>query len=131
MIQFILRSLRPRIYGLLTTIIYRSKNVKIGDNLRCDSIPHILIDKSAQLILGNNIELRRNVEIRVHQNSEVIIESQVRIDRGVRILSANAARVYIAEKVRIGLYSVLNGGDSIVIGSASLISGFVYSNKYA
>ena len=50
----------------------------------------------------------------------------MRIDRGVRILAANAAVVSIGAGARIGLYSVLNGGDSITVGDATLVSGFVY-----
>lgn len=100
--------------------------MSFGRGLLCDSIPRILIDKTASLKMGDNIELRKGVELRVHQRAQLQIGPEVRIDRGVRILAANESRINIAEKVRIGLYSVLNGGDSISIGRASLISGFVY-----
>ena len=126
MVQYFLRNFKPYIYGHLTKLIYSRSNVNFGKNLRCDSIPRILIDNKTKLRIGDNVELRRNVEIRVHQESEVNIKNNVRIDRGVRILAANQAQIDISEKARIGLYAVLNGGDSISIGNASLISGFVY-----
>lgn len=126
MVQYYLRSFRPRFYGWLTRIIYRGKNVHFGKNLHCDSIPKILIDKGAQLHLGNQVELRRNIEIRVHQNSQIIISNNVRIDRGVRILATNKAKINLSEGVRVGLYTVFNGGDDIWVGPRSLISGFVY-----
>jgi acetyltransferase-like isoleucine patch superfamily enzyme len=44
----------------------------------------------------------------------------------VRILAANNAEIVIDSGSRIGLYSVLNGGDSIYVGKKTLISGFVY-----
>jgi len=125
-VQYFLRNFRPRFYASLTRLLYSSSNVKFGKAFRCDSIPRILIDKSAKLEIGDRVELRRNVEIRVHGNSQVNIASNVRIDRGVRILSANEAQINIASGVRIGLYSVFNGGDSISVGAKSLISGFVY-----
>lgn len=125
-VQYFLRDFRPRFYGLLTKLLYTGSNVKIAGSFRCDSIPRILIDKEARLEIGDSVELRRNVEIRVHGQSAVKIGQQVRIDRGVRILSANKSEINIADGVRIGLYSVLNGGDSIIIGAKSLISGFVY-----
>lgn len=124
-IQYWLRYARPAINGHLTKFIYFG-SVKFGKNLRCDSIPKILIDKNCKLQIGSGVEFRRNVEIRVHNNSSVIIENDIRIDRGVRILSANNAAIILKTGVRIGLYSVLNGGDDIYIGNSTLISGFVY-----
>ena len=50
----------------------------------------------------------------------------MRIDRGTRLLAANAAELIIEDGARIGLNAVLNAGDSIRVGSKSLISGFVY-----
>lgn len=72
------------------------------------------------------MELRRNVEIRVHGNSQIKIGNNTRIDRGVRILSTNKSAIQIEDEARIGLYSVLNGGDSITVGRKVLVSGFVY-----
>lgn len=126
LVQYFIRDFRPKFYGRLTRAIYAGSNVHMAKGLRCDSIPRILIDKGAQLEIGANVELRRNVEIRVHGDSVCTIANNVRIDRGVRILSANKANISIETGVRIGLYSVLNGGDSIKIGKKSLISGFVY-----
>jgi acetyltransferase-like isoleucine patch superfamily enzyme len=106
--------------------LYSSKNVHFGKNLRCDSVPKILIDKGAHLTIGDEVELRRNLEIRVHQQARITIGSKVRIDRGVRLLATNTAQLNIADGVRIGLYTVFNGGDSIEVGAGTLISGFVY-----
>ncbi len=126
MVQYFLRTFRPRFYGWLTRLLYSSSNVRFGKKLRCDSIPKILIDKGARLEIGDGVELRRNLEIRVHQQSVMQIGNSVRIDRGVRLLSTNAAKITIADGVRIGLYTVFNGGDSISVGAGSLLSGFVY-----
>lgn len=125
-VQYFIREFRPKFIAFLTRVLYGGRNVSFGKDLRCDSIPRILIDKHARLKIGDGVELRRNVEIRVHGKSQVNIDSNVRIDRGVRILAANEAKIQIDSGVRIGLYSVFNGGDSIHIGAKSLISGFVY-----
>lgn len=125
-VQFYIRVFKPKLFALLTRIIYTGSNIKIGKNFKTDSIPRILIDKECKLIIGDNVEFRRNIEIRVHNSSQILFENNIRIDRGVRILSANKAIINISEGVRIGLYSVLNGGDSIFLGKKALISGFVY-----
>lgn len=126
MVQRYLRFWKPKFLGLATQFIYAGSNISFGKNFRCDSIPRILIDKTAKISFGHHVELRRNVEIRAHGTSQIAIDNNVRIDRGVRILAANNARISLSKKVRIGLYSVLNGGDSISIGEGALISGFVY-----
>ncbi len=124
--QYYLRKFIPWWCGWLTRFLYASSQICIGRNFRTDSIPRILIDKGCRIIIGDNVEFRRNIEIRSHGQSTIEIGHNTRIDRGVRILAANNANVCIQEGARIGLYSVLNGGDSISIGKKTLISGFVY-----
>ncbi len=121
-----LRRLRPRLFGGVTRMVYDGPNVRIGRNLRCDGIPRCLIDATAELVIEDDVELRSGVELRVHGGARLVIEQGARIDRGARILAANVAEVRIGTGSRIGLYSVLNGGDSIVIGEKVLVSGFVY-----
>lgn len=124
--QYYIRQFRPRCMAFITRIFYSGSNVHFGKNFRCDSIPRILLDRHATLRIGDNVELRRNIEIRVHQKADINIGNNVRIDRGVRLLATNGARITLEDGVRVGLYSVLNGGDSIHVGVKSLISGFVY-----
>jgi len=124
--QYYIRELRPRLCGFLTKVIYSGKNIRFGKNLRADSIPVIIIDKKSDLSIGSNLQLGRDVEIRVHGSSKIIIADNVKLDRGIRILSANNSTINIGYRTKIGLYTVLNGGDSITIGEKVLISGFVY-----
>jgi acetyltransferase-like isoleucine patch superfamily enzyme len=124
--QYFLRSFRPAFLGWLSRILYSGTQVTIGRNFRTDGIPRMLVDKQAKVVIGDNVEFRRNVELRAHGQASIHIGSKCRIDRGVRILASNAARVHLSDGVRIGLYSVLNGGDSITVGKKSLISGFVF-----
>lgn len=126
MIQKFLRDIYPSLLGFLTKLIYQRKNVSFKGNFKCDSIPKILIDNDSNLRIGKDVIFRRNVEIRVHNKAEIFIHNNVKIDRGVRLLSTNNSHIVLGEGVRIGLYSVFNGGDSIEIGSSTLISGFVY-----
>jgi acetyltransferase-like isoleucine patch superfamily enzyme len=124
--QFFLRTLLPWWNGLLTRLVYSGSRVVIGKNFRTDSVPRILIDRYCSIVIGDNVEFRRNIEIRAHGQSRIFIGDSSRIDRGVRLLAANKAVIDIRKGVRIGLYTVLNGGDSISVGEKSLISGFVY-----
>lgn len=124
--QYCLRTFFPLMKGRLTKLVYFGRRVSIGRNFKTDTIPRILVDKGAKVVIGDNVEFKRNVELRAHKTSAIIISDKVRLDRGIRVLSNNTARVEIGTGARIGLYSVLNGGDSISIGPATLISGFVY-----
>lgn len=126
LVQYFLRTFKPKLLAFITRLIYIGSNVTIGKNFKTDTVPKILIDKQCKLIIGDNVEFRRNIEIRVHNSSKIIINNNIRIDRGVRLLSANKAVIDLAEGCRIGLYSVFNGGDSIFVGKKALISGFVY-----
>ncbi len=121
-----LKKVSPRIKGRLFKLFFSSAKLSVGKNFRCDTWPSFIIDKNAKVIFGDNIILRRNVEIRAHGNSTINLLGNNRIDRGVRILSNNQSEISIGLNTRIGLYAILNGGDSIKIGKKVLISGFVY-----
>jgi acetyltransferase-like isoleucine patch superfamily enzyme len=124
--QFFIKSFRPAFNGFLTRFLYFGDRVKIGKGFRTDSVPRIIVDKNCVVTLGDHVEFKRNIEIRSHGTSSITIGNNTRIDRGVRILAANHAHIRIEQFARIGLYSVLNGGDSITVGAKGLISGFVY-----
>lgn len=126
LVQKWIRRIIPKMNAHLCRVLYSSRNVEIGKHLLCDGVPRCLIDSGSTLQIGNNVEFRSGVEIRVHGTSRLIIEDNVRIDRGVRLLASNCAVVRIGAGSRIGLYSVLNGGDSIDIDEKVLVSGFVY-----
>ena len=122
----LIKKYSPRIRGLIFKLLFSSKRISVGKNFQCDTWPSIIIDENAKFIIGNHVTFRRNVELRAHGNSKIHVKGNNRIDRGVRILGNNNAEISIDKNTRIGLYTVLNGGDSISIGKKVLISGFVY-----
>lgn len=107
-------------------MLYSAKNVTFGKSFTADGLPRILIDTESQIRFGDNVHLRRDVEIRAHKKGSIIIGNDIRLDRSIRLLTSNQASIEIGDKTRIGLNTVLNGGDSIKIGKNVLISGFVY-----
>ncbi len=117
---------KPKLLGYWVKLFYSSSTFEIGENFKCDSIPDILITQNGKITIADNVYLRRNVELRSHNEAEIKIANDIRIDRGVRILAANTSTIDIKSGTRIGLYSILNGGDSITVNENCLISGFVY-----
>ena len=118
--------LKPSFLGFWFKLLFTHKGLRIGKNFKRDTFPKMLIDKGSKVEIGSDVIFRRNVEIRSHGNSTIKIGDNCRIDRGVRLLSANQSALTLESGVRIGLYSVFNGGDSIIVGAKTLISGFVY-----
>ncbi|EMR75102.1 acetyltransferase (isoleucine patch superfamily) [Thermoplasmatales archaeon SCGC AB-540-F20] len=116
----------PSLKGFLFKLLYSSKKIKIGKHFKCVSFPSINLTENAKIEIKNNVFFSNNVEIRAHKESRIIFRDSVKLDRGVRILGTNKSTIELSSKVRIGLYSVINGGDSVFIGTKSLISGFVY-----
>lgn len=129
MLRFLIhrfRKFKKILVRITLKLFYTDKQFKIGSKLEATNLPTITITDNATVKIGDNVILREDVEIRAHKNSTLEIGNNCRIDRGVRILATNNSRIKISDGVRIGLYSVLNGGDSITIGNKSLVSGFVY-----
>jgi acetyltransferase-like isoleucine patch superfamily enzyme len=117
---------RRRVLGALFRLVFAGSGVSIGRRLRLDGWPIVAIDRRARLTIGDDVVLRHHVELRVHGEAHLSLGDRTRIDRGVRLLATNRAVVTLGPGVRIGLCSVLNGGDDITVGAKSLISGFVY-----
>ncbi|MFT4662391.1 MAG: acetyltransferase-like isoleucine patch superfamily enzyme [Patiriisocius sp.] len=124
--QYYKITFRPRFNGWLFKLLFSGNRIKVGKSFCCHTWPTIQIDKGANLIIGDNVLFKRNVEIRSHGSAKIEFLGDNRIDRGVRILACNESIVSIGKNSRIGLYSVLNGGDSIHLGNEVLISGYVY-----
>lgn len=116
----------PLFKGKLFRLLMSNKNLKVGANFKCDNWPSVWITDNGKINIGDNVHFRKNVELRCHQNAMIEIKGDNRIDIGVRILATNKSIIEIGKKTRIGLHSVLNGGDSISLGNNVLISGFVY-----
>jgi acetyltransferase-like isoleucine patch superfamily enzyme len=119
-------NIKPKLLGFFFRMLFVHHGLQIGKNFKCDTFPKILLDKNAKIEIGANVIFRRNVELRAHGKSKIVIKDNCRIDRGVRLLAANNAQLVLESGVRIGLYTVFNGGDSILVGEKTLISGFVY-----
>lgn len=100
--------------------------VAIGAGLMCDGPPYLALDSDSSLTIGDGVVLRRDVEIRAERGAVVELGDGVKLDRGVRIIATNGSTVRIGSESAVGLGSVLNGGDSIEVGSLCLISGYVY-----
>lgn len=118
--------IKPILLGKAFKLLFSNKNLKIGKNFQCDTLPKTLINNGSTVEIGDHVVFRRNVEIRAHNGALLKIGNDCRIDRGVRLLANNKSKLELDNGVRVGLYSVFNGGDSIFIGENTLISGFVY-----
>ncbi len=115
-----------RLKGSFWKMLLYSSKVSIGKSLQLAEFPKLTLLKNYTLQISDNVNIGKNVDLRVYNNSTLIIEKNCKIDDGVRIIAANGSTVHIKENTKIGFYSVLNGGGSIIIGSNSSTYGFVY-----
>ena len=125
-LKLYLKNRKPTWKGFWFKLLFASKKLQIGKRFKCDSWPDISITDKGKIIIQDDVYLRRSVELRVHGDATINLKGNNRIDRGVRLLAANKSELTIGEGSKIGLYSVLNGGDSITLGKNVLLSGFVY-----
>jgi acetyltransferase-like isoleucine patch superfamily enzyme len=109
----------------LVRLALRESAVTIGRGLRCQDFPIMTVTQDGKVTIGDNVTIRRGVEIRCHNNAQVIIEDGVKIDRGVRLLACFDGVVHIKQNAEVGLYSVLNGAGSIIVGEDCMIGGYV------
>lgn len=119
-----LRSIKPRLLGRITKLLYSGGSISIGRNFRCDSIPSLsAIDGS--IVIGDNVIIKKYVELRSSRKGILEIGNSCILDRGVRIISANSITRF-GNNVKIGFYSVINGGGGVEILDNTSLYGFVY-----
>lgn len=117
---------KPKFNGWIFKLLYSNSKIKVGKNFTCDKIPDLFMTENGTLTIGDNVFMRRHADIRVHKNAKIIIGNNVKFDKGVRLLATNDATIQLGDGMGIGLHSVLNGGDSIILGKKVMLSGFVY-----
>ncbi len=116
-----------RLNSKIVALVLRLKGVKVGSEFYIQGVPKLKIrGRARNIIIGNNVKIFGDIDIRNRENGQIIIEDNVSIDDGCRLVAANNAILKVGRSVKIGLYSVFNCGEDVVIGEKVLISGFCY-----
>lgn len=124
-----LHELRERLFlfkGFLLKRLLLNNNVLIGKSLEVAAFPKLTLHDNHHLYIGDNVKIGRQVDLRIYENASLVIEDNCKLDDGVRIVAANGNKVHLKKNTKIGFYSVVNGGGSVVIGPDTSTYGFVY-----
>lgn len=116
-----------KLNSLIVTWIFRWRGVSVGSGLYIQGVPKLKIKGRAQdIILGDNVKILGDIDLRNRERGRILIEDGVVLDEGCRLIAANNATLRIGKDSRIGLYTVINCGADITLGSQVLVSGFCY-----
>lgn len=116
-----------RLNSCLVTGLLRLRGVRVGKGLYIQGVPRLKIrGRAKDITIGNNVKILGDIDIRNREKGAIIIEDDVTIDEGCRLVAANLATLRIGKESRIGLFTVINCGDDILIGARVLVSGFCY-----
>jgi len=112
-----------KLHSYIIKIILRMYGIKVGANFYCEGIPKLKIrGKAKNITIGDNVSFLGNVDLRNRENGKIIINNNVAIEGEVRIVSAREGVINIGAHSAICAYSILNGGDDIIIGQYCLFS---------
>ena len=111
---------------LIVKIQFRLKKVKYGKRMRCFGIPHLEKSPDTNFTIGDDVIIRPSVDIRLRAGCSLLVGSGCKLDTGVRIVVANQSSCVLGSGTELSLYSVLNVGADVTIGSETLIGGFCY-----
>jgi acetyltransferase-like isoleucine patch superfamily enzyme len=75
---------------------------------------------AANLSIGQNVTLMPGVDLKNREQGRIILHDGVRLDTGVRLVAARDARIEIGENAALGLGTVVNAGNDVVIGRGCL-----------
>jgi len=118
-----------KLHSYIIKIILRMYGIKVGTNFYCEGIPKLKIrGKAENIIIGDNVSFLGDVDLRNRENGKIILNNAVTIEGEVRIVSARDGVIDIGANSAICAYSILNGGDDIIIGQYCLFSARVSIN---
>jgi len=124
------------LHSYMIKLILRIYGIKSGKNFYCEGVPRLKIKgKAKNIIIGDNVSFLGDVDLRNRENGKIILGDNTTIEGDVRIVSARNGTISIGDNSSISAYSILNGGDDIIIGKYCLLSARVSINanehKYA
>ena len=118
-----------KLHSYIVKFILKTYGIKVGKNFYCEGTPLLkLRGKAKNIIIGDNVSFLGSVDLRNRENGKIIFENSSIIEGDVRIVSAREGTIKLGEESVIGAYSILNGGDDIIIGKKSVISARVSIN---
>jgi galactoside O-acetyltransferase len=112
----------------LAKIKFLINGIKYGNNLKAYGPIFIRKHFKTKLEIGDNVTLLPNIEFKIIMNGEVIIKNGVQIDTCSRIVGA-IKKITLEENVHLGPFSIVNGGEEIIIGKNTITSGHCSFNS--
>jgi len=119
-----------KLHSLIIKLILKIYGIKVGKSFYCEGVPLLKIrGKSSNIIIKDNVSFLGDVDLRNRENGKIILNNNVTLEGNVRLVSARDGTINIGNNTVIGAYSVLNGGDDILIGEYCALSTRVCINS--
>ncbi len=121
-----------RTAGFWTTyykIRFRWLGIRYGAGLIVRGRLLLQIDgKAENLHIGKNVTLMPGVHLKNRENGTIFLHDRVTLDTNVRLVAANNAHIMIGENASVGMGSIINAGDDVIIGRGTITAGYCYIN---
>ena len=116
-------------WTLLYRLLFRLKGIRYGRGVRV--LGPLILEcpgNPRNISMGDNVTLMPAVHLKVRENGAIVIHDEVKLDTGVRLVAANNARIEIGAGSGVGIGTVVNAGEDVLIGRGSLIGGYCALN---
>jgi fatty-acyl-CoA synthase len=116
-------------WTLLYRLLFRLRGIEVGQGLRV--LGPLILEwpgNPQNISIGRNVTLMPGVHFKVRENGAIMIHDEVKLDTGVRLVAANDARIEIGAGSGVGIGTVVNAGEDVLVGRGSLIAGYCTLN---
>lgn len=104
---------------------FKRKGIKYGKGLKVMGPLVLRLDGNPRnIIIGRNVTLMPYADLKIRENGKIILGDGVVLDTISRIVAARNGAVELGDDAQIGMGSIINGGDDVIIGCRTMISGF-------
>ena len=105
--------------------LLRRRGARVGRGLRVLGPLILRFDGDPRNItIGNDVTLMPWVDLKIRENGKIILHDGVVLDTNVRLVAANDGRIELGEDAQVGMATVINAGEDVIIGRRTAIAGF-------
>lgn len=105
--------------------VLRRRGVRVGRDLRVEGPLILRLDGDPRNVtIGDHVTLMPGVDLKIRENGTIVLHDGVVLDTNVRLVAANDARIELGQDVQIGIGTVINAGQDVIIGRRTAVAGY-------
>ena len=104
--------------------LFKKRGIKYGPGLKVSGPLILRLDGDPKNIIIGKMFIMPMVDLKIRENGKIILHDGVALDTMARLVAAKEGQIELGDEAQIGIGSIINAGDNVIIGCRTLVSGY-------